>query len=271
MQRLVGGFAVVPFLVLLSCSDHGADTNESPRYIATSIRDLQTGYSADGMPFWIDPIELPDEYLSADTLRLVRWPSGELVSGAWRPMVGEIFGGRELLYFVADSSLANGWYAIQIRLPDWYYSLSGLGVTSDDGWTTQRGHVGSMPTALLAGDSPDLVLHLSEPVTFDEEYDLNSFLEYTIDGRAASCRYEDQDVYRIPPWPFHGGPLHCDTLPEGAVGELRIREGLFFGRGRSLVGRSGDSPPHWTFRQGEAISNEPTDAYFMRRAEDLAP
>ncbi|MBX7196240.1 MAG: hypothetical protein K1X94_29560 [Sandaracinaceae bacterium] len=239
--------------------------------------DLTTGLTASVRPtvtlstYW--PWQSPDEFVARElpawdrSLRLVRWPSQELVAGRW------VFSNTyppSTLTFEPETELAPGWYATQMRFSDLPVTrgtlasapqvLAGtagpnVGSTLIEGWTTTRFHVGSRPIALLRGfiatggeEGGDLHLFVSEEVALAAEQDTSGLLEVTVDGSPLQC---PAYARLVPSGPFLGLDWICES-PE-REGEVVVTLRTLAAAPAGLVYGSAESPPTWRFHTGEFI------------------
>lgn len=240
--------------------------------------DLTTGLTASVRPtvtlstYW--PWQSPDEFVARELpawdrgLRLVRWPSQELVAGRW------VFSNTyppSTLTFEPETELAPGWYATQMRFSDLPVTrgtlasapqvLAGtagpnVGSTLIEGWTTTRFHVGSRPIAQLwgfidtggDGGGGHVELYTTEDVRLTEAQETAGLLEVTVDGVPLRCPPHAQrlDV---------GDPLRlswtCDD--PGREGEVVVTLRPLAAAPTGLVYGSAESPPTWRFHTGEFI------------------
>ena len=207
-------------------------------------------------------------------LRLVRWPSTELVPGVWHQ---GIEGGRHTFRFEPEASTyEDGWYAVQI-------DFAAIGETRGparrselpviDGWTTNLFRIGSQPlirfygtlSALELDGANTMSLQTTEPLAISEVRRFADFLDVRVNGNPHRC--ESSDVFGPHPM-FEGGSngfeqtnVACDRVPEGALIEMSIRDGFF---DVPVMDYRGHSPPTWSFRAGEVPDNVgPVDEVFV--------
>jgi len=112
-------------------------------------------YEAEELPRW------------NGALRLVRWPSTELVPGVWRQ---GIEGGRHTFRFEPEApSYEEGWYAVQIDFAA-IGETRGPALRSElpviDGWTTNAFRIGTQPLIRFYGTLSASELNESRAVIF---------------------------------------------------------------------------------------------------------
>jgi len=182
---------------------------------------------------WASVDEFTREELPSwrESMRVVRWPSREPIEGRW------VFSNTLPLSFTFEPTgrLPVGWYAMQVNFgtivvprgtaPESAVRQGGAGQTLDDGWTTARFHVGSLPIGSLRGrvDSPRdgrdgggwFGLGFSEQIEFEHEIPSADLLRVTVNGVPIHCE---------PFWPtiqagrFLGASWTCETpTSEGTV------------------------------------------------------
>lgn len=276
MPRIKHSIVALAVVVLPSCGDGGPDTSGAQVYIETGAVDLATGFPASladaAYPFWLDATDLPDGHVSEDNLRFVQWPSRELVAGDWQQRRSEPDDGRLVFRFEPTTPLSEGWYAMELRVPRYNYTFTGPDLSLGDGWIALRSRIGSQPTARLSvGENGEFMIQLSEDIVSDTDYDVLELVDYSIDGRPASCQSYGRDSYPLPAGaPFNGFAIGCDPMPEGATGELRFGEGLE-ARGRRLIDYRGQSPATWSVRPDLEGPEDTPDSYFSIRSDEIAP
>jgi hypothetical protein len=194
----------IPSLVvlLMSCGDR---EGTGIVYLPTGSRDMNTGFSADpaadDYPLWVDLNWVPQMYVSAETLRVVRWPAGDVVPGEWR-RADVAYHYNAVTLFYPDSPLAPGWYAVQFEMPDWNYRFAPPGIREGD-LETLRVHLGPLPTVRLyrAPEPGSYFVEVSENIVVDADYDMLEFVDYRFDGVRRVClrvsRHRDHPDRRI--------------------------------------------------------------------------
>ena len=195
-------------------------------------------------------------------LRLVRWPSTELVPGVWR--LGSVQG-IHTFAFEPEAPYEEGWYAIQI-------DFASVGDTRGpfrrdlpvvDGWTTNLFRIGSQPLIRLGGtlsaselnESRALTFQTTEVVAMSAVRRFDDYLEVLVNGRPHRCTSDG--VFGPSPMfevsnPFENAGVRCDPVPEGALIEISIRDGFF---DVPVMDYRGHSPPSWSFRALENPDN----------------
>lgn len=215
-------------------------------------------------------------------LRVVEWPGEALVDGV---LHAESQDGEFLFRFAPSEPLADGWYALQINLPELPVSRTVAGpdlVTTEAGWTTSRFRVGSFPIVRLGGvivddssegapaDGSVLRFVASEEVPLRGRLALSEFVDLTVNGEAVSCgdpRYDSEPATTLTDF-----LVVCPRVPDGASLTLRFRDGLF-AEGVSVVDIRGNSPPVWSFRESERPDGDGAvnDALFEAAPTESAP
>jgi len=264
----------LPCLLLLFTSCRDSDGTRTVLVDAGS-RDMATGYSAepaaDDYPLWVDLTLVPR--VAAETLRVVRWPAGDLVPGEWRRT--EVTGHYvPVSRFEPDTPLAAGWYAIQLEMPDWTYRFTPPG-TRDGDLETLRVHLGPLPTVRLyrAPEPGSYLVEVSENIVVAADYDMLDFVDYRVDGVRRVCRHGELERYLLPRGSsFNGFSFQCEPMPEGGSGELRFGDGLVGTGGHRLIDYRGSSPPFWALRSDDPVGGEVVpEEYFALTSADAAP
>lgn len=187
-------------------------------------------------------------------LRLVRWPSTELVPGAWR--LGSVEG-IHTFAFEPEAPYEEGWYAVQID----FASIDTRGAFRHDlpvfdGWTTNLFRIGSQPLIRFWGTlsaseldgSRAITFQTTEVVAISAVRRFDDYLEVRVNGLPHRCT--SNDVFGPSPMfevsnPFAQANVACDPVPEGALIEISLREGFF---DVPVMDYRGNSPPSWSFR-----------------------
>ena len=212
------------------------------------------GFVAEELPFW------------NDHLRLVRWPTGELVPGRW------VFSNDTAMTFTfePESPLEPGWYAVQVdfrglpvvrgTLANTPQVLSGsagpaVGTAVIEGVTTARFFVGSRPIAQMWGaitgpsegrdGGGNITLFVTEPVSLDREQATEDLLMATVDGEPVRCVPFNES---IPVGIFRGLSWECDD--PGRSGDVVVTMQPFAGAPPELRYGASGSPLTWTSGAG---------------------
>ena len=218
-------------------------------------------YEAEELPRWDGAV------------RLVRWPSAELVPGVWRQGFEE---GRHTFRFEPEApSYEEGWYAVQI-------DFAAIGETRGparrtelpviDGWTTNAFRIGTQPLIKFDGtlsaselnESRAVIFQSTERIPMSEVRRFEEFLEVRVNNTPHRC--SSDSIFGPSPMfevsnPFETARAHCDPVPEGALIEIGIRDGFF---DVPVMDYRGHSPPTWSFRAGEVPDNVgPVDEVFV--------
>lgn len=269
LRGLVGGIAVV-----VGCATPASDVpdvNVGPNVVFTS-NDMATGVDADAVASgasWarvglrLASMPFPDREVAGwdGALRVVRWPSGEIVEGTWAYDAAAI-----THHLQPARDLEEGWYAVQA-------DLGRVGRRADrslpvvDGWTTSRFRVGSQPLATLTyslsnrpPDSNVIDIACSENAVVSDARRLTEHLSVTVDGAPRACApLVDLDDVFGPSRPFSRMSVECGFVPSGALVEVTMREGL---TDVPLTDYRGNAPPRWSFRVGEDPETLPADVLF---------
>ncbi|MBN8615297.1 MAG: hypothetical protein J0L92_32175 [Deltaproteobacteria bacterium] len=202
-------------------------------------------------------------------LRVVRWPSGEIVPGTWAyDDVSSTFHFR-----VAGPFFDEGWFAIQAELGRVGRRARDNSLPIVEGWSTSRFRIGSQPLATLSyylGDfSPDygaIEITCSENAEVSEVRRFSEHIDVSVDGEPRTCTAMDEtnDTFGPSPLfeeprPFYTASVECGFVPNGALVEVMMRDGL---TDLPLTDYRGVSPPRWSFRVGDDPRMPPADALF---------
>lgn len=218
---------------------------------------------------------IPDAELSLwdGALRMVRWPSGEIVPGSWA-----YDRGTGIFHFgVAGAQFGDGWFAVQADLDRVGRRAADRSAPIVDGWWTSRFRVGSQPLARISyslartpPDSNSIEITCSEDAAVSEVRRFSEHVEVTVDGEPRACAAFDERSDTFGPSPLFEGPrtfyyasLECGFIAEGALVEVRMVAGF---TDMPLTDYRGVSPPRWTFRVGEDPETTPADVLFERDA-----
>lgn len=273
-QRSVRGMGLLTFMVIaLGCSNP-----EFHPAVDTTVRmtpvDMVTNLpstpplviSIPTLYPWTNAEDFAREELPSwrESMRVVRWPSREPVAGRW------VFSNAlpVSFTFMPTASFPRGWYAIQVNFgtivvpratTSEYHLLRGTsGQYLDDGWTTARFHVGSLPIVLLRGgaDVPrngydgggNFRLNFSEEITFENSISATDLLRVSVNGIPLRC---DPYSTAIQGGRFLGASWSCET----PASEGTVRAELMPLPGASLPlrygGESGSSV--WVSQTGESF------------------
>lgn len=273
-QSLFAG--VLAAMVGASCSLTSPPLDVEHEVVTGLHGDLFTNVSGDPASadyrFWVstDMINAPRGAVDwSESMRVVRWSSSEPVEGVWEPRIGG--GGLpNRVVFVPNTPLPNGWYALQVRLdPSWQRGLRELHITTEEGWETQRAHVGSFPVLRLdfgfVGNFVDatptgttMALTPTEFIAFDERVDFASALTLRVNGQPRRCIGHGETATLERGRPLTQVRLDCDLVREEDLIEIVVDPMLRPSMG-PFVTVQGVSPPRWSFRMTEGPPNMPDD------------
>ncbi|MBX7192164.1 MAG: hypothetical protein K1X94_08910 [Sandaracinaceae bacterium] len=236
-------------VIAISACDRAADPGtQGVNYtVYVPMRDLETNWRGEvTVETSMEPWFAWDEFVEGElaswdgNLRLVRWPSEEVVPGRWTFDVDEARN-RGVFSFEPDAPLSpdDGWYALQVRFggigirrgyfgPELFDERFPGGVNHQfhDGWSTTRFYQADYPLFRLSGGaflaagevpaSTGFLANVLGGATVTSDVDLTSSFRVLVAGERVACTLEPSALRAGED--FVGLRASCDgPLTEGAL------------------------------------------------------
>lgn len=210
-------------VLVFGCDQHAPDPGTGGVHYTVYIpmRDLETNWRGEiavetSMEPWFAWEEFVEGELASwdGNLRLVRWPSEEVVPGSWVFSV-DATTNRGVFAFEPETPLSpdQGWYALQIRFEEigvrrGYFGPQlfddrfpgGIGHQYHDGWSTTRFFQASYPLLRVSGGayladgvvpaSSGALVTMAEPGVVTADVDLTSSIRVEIAEARVRCSFD---------------------------------------------------------------------------------